>query len=151
MKFLSVKPDRELTSPRKVAGVLLAAAIASVLVGCGDDTGNEVNPTIVMISASQQPVTVTATDFDFDPDTLVVAGEGTTTSPVPIELTLQNSGSVVHNLVILRDGQEIADTSFISRGQTSSLTTSLDPGEYQFMCTVGDHAELGMVGELQVQ
>ncbi len=27
----------------------------------------------------------------------------------------------------------------------------LEPGNYEMVCTVGDHAELGMTGELEVQ
>ncbi len=143
-----MQQNRERTSPRIIADALLATVLAAVLASCGD-TGDEAEQTTVTVPASR-PVTVTATDFDFDPDTVVVRGEDTT-GPVPIRITLQNSGSMVHNLTILRDGQEIADTEIISGEQAASLTTSLEPGTYQFICTVGEHADLGMVGELHVK
>ena len=36
-------------------------------------------------------------------------------------------------------------------GGTRSARLRLEPGSYKLLCTVGDHAELGMTGELEVK
>ncbi len=77
----------------------------------------------------------------FDPSTLTApAGE------VTIEFT--NDSGMSHNVEVEGNGvEEKSDT--ITEGSTT-LTLTLEPGEYEFYCTVDGHRMAGMEGTLTV-
>jgi plastocyanin len=88
---------------------------------------------------------VTAREYSFDPETIVVEGGGTLT------IRLDNAGDLAHNLRLRRDGREVGGTPTFEGGRTESGSVQVEPGKYQMLCTVGDHADLGMTGELEVK
>jgi plastocyanin len=45
----------------------------------------------------------------------------------------------------------LGGTDTFPAGQTESGSVRVESGEYEFVCTVGDHAELGMKGTLKVE
>ena len=53
--------------------------------------------------------------------------------------------------VVGDDGQDIGGTPSFAPGDTRSVRLRLQPGTYELLCTVGDHAQLGMKGELTVR
>jgi uncharacterized cupredoxin-like copper-binding protein len=55
-----------------------------------------------------------------------------------------NDGSATHDFVVERDGDDVAATDSIAPGASTSLTVDLEPGEYVFYCSVGDHRAMGM-------
>ena len=55
-----------------------------------------------------------------------------------------NSGSATHNFVVERDGADVAATESISPGSSTTLTLDLEPGEYVFYCSIGNHRQMGM-------
>jgi len=55
-----------------------------------------------------------------------------------------NDGSATHDFVVERDGGDVAATDTIAPGASTSLTVDLEPGEYVFYCSVGNHREMGM-------
>lgn len=122
------------------------AAPCAVLVlaaGCGgDDTKASGNTVTVDAGAA---VTVKAHEYAFDPDRVVVRGPG------PLTLRLRNDGELAHNIRVRRGGEEIGGTPSFPPGRTESAKLRLRPGKYELLCTVGDHAELGMKGELEVK
>jgi plastocyanin len=66
---------------------------------------------------------------------------------VTIELT--NDSGTPHNVEVEGNGvEEVSET--ITEG-TTSLTLTLEPGEYVFYCAVGNHREGGMEGTLTVE
>jgi plastocyanin len=66
---------------------------------------------------------------------------------VTIELT--NDSGTPHNVEVEGNGvEEVSET--ITEG-TTSLTVTLEPGEYEFYCAVGNHREEGMEGTLTVE
>jgi plastocyanin len=66
---------------------------------------------------------------------------------VTIELT--NDSGIPHNVEVEGNGvEEVSDT--ITEGSTS-LTLTLEPGEYEFYCAVPGHREGGMEGTLTVE
>lgn len=81
-------------------------------------------------------------DLAFDKTELTApAGE------VTIELT--NDSGIPHNVEVEGNGvEEVSDT--ITEGSTS-LTLTLEPGEYEFYCAVPGHREGGMEGTLTVE
>ena len=51
----------------------------------------------------------------------------------------------------MKDGEELGGTPSFPGGQSRSARLRVASGEYEFVCTVGDHAKLGMKGKLEVE
>ena len=63
-----------------------------------------------------------------------------------VEVT--NTGSVAHNLAV--SGTDVA-TADLAAGESETLDlSSLEPGEYEIICTVAGHADAGMTGALTI-
>ena len=120
---------------------LTLAAVALLAAGCG---GND-RPGGTVTTPAGGSVPVTAKEYSFDPSTIVVEGAGT------LRLTLDNRGSLAHNIKVERDGRVLGGTPSFPAGESKSATVRLAAGQYDFVCTVGDHAELGMKGKLEVR
>jgi plastocyanin len=118
-------------------------ALLVLAAGCGgsDDGGGGRTVT----TAPGTTVTVDAHEYSFDPDGLVVQRAGALT------IKLRNEGDLAHNLRVTRDGKEIGGTPSFAPGGTRTARLTLARGKYEFLCTVGDHADLGMQGELEVK
>ena len=112
-------------------------------VGCGGDDSKQSSRTVTVDDGGT--VKVTAREYAFDPDRVVVQGGGSLT------IELENDGDLAHNIRVRRDGEEIGGTPSFPSGRTESATVRLQPGKYELLCTVGDHAELGMRGVLEVK
>lgn len=123
---------------RALAASAVAMAAAATLAACGGDTPSSAAATD---SSTAADVTVTAREFSFDPDALdLTAGSDAT-------VELVNGGSVEHDLTI--DALDV--TIYAGAGQTASATLpALEPGTYEFYCSIPGHREAGMVGELTV-
>jgi plastocyanin len=118
-------------------------AILLCLVGCGGDDDEE--PARSVTVNPNSTLEVAADEYSFDPERVVVRGAG------PLTIRLRNDGDLAHNLRIERDGEDIGGTPTFPGGDTQSGRVNLEHGNYEMVCTVGDHAELGMTGELQVR
>jgi plastocyanin len=119
----------------------LTLALCTLLaVGCGEE---EKSGRTVTVPANAT-VSVVGTEYAFDPSTVVVRGAGALT------LRLRNEGSLAHNLKVIRTGEQIGGTPSFPAGQTKSARVNLEHGNYELVCTVGDHAKLGMTGTLRV-
>ena len=70
----------------------------------------------------------------------MVRGAGT------LRLTLDNKGTLAHNIKVEKDGRVIGGTPAIPGRRERLRHRRLASGTYEFVCTVGDHAELGMKG-----
>jgi plastocyanin len=116
------------------AFVLLAASC-----GGGDQPGRTVT------APADGAVRVVAKEYSFDPSTIVMRSSGT------LRLTLENDGSLAHNLKLMRDGQDVGGTPSFPGGESRSARVRVERGSYEYVCTVGDHAELGMKGTLKVE
>ena len=55
-----------------------------------------------------------------------------------------NEGSATHDFIVERDGKDVAGTETIDPGGNTTLTVDLEPGEYVFYCSVGNHRAAGM-------
>jgi plastocyanin len=117
------------------------AALALVLAGCGGDD----EPGRTVTAPASGSLRVVAKEYSFDPSAIVLRGAGT------LRVTLVNEGSLAHNLKVEKDGEELGGTPAFPGGESRSARIRLAPGSYEFICTVGDHAELGMKGTLKVE
>lgn len=63
-----------------------------------------------------------------------------------VEITMPNESPIDHNIAIEDDVGEVVGT-----GGESTIEVDLDPGEYEYLCTVPGHAEGGMIGTLAVE
>ena len=93
-------------------------------------------------------VEVGAEEYRFDPGRVVVMGAE---RGAPLRISMRNEGKLAHNLHVREGERELASMPSFPPGQERSLSASLPPGEYDFVCTVADHEDLGMVGKLQVR
>ena len=116
------------------------AALALLAAGCGGD--DESGRTVT--APASGAVRVVAKEYSFDPSTIVMRDAGT------LRVRLMNDGSLAHNLKVMKDGEELGGTPSFPSGESRSARVRVESGSYEFICTVGDHAELGMKGTLEV-
>ena len=136
---------------RLSVGLAALALTVSALAGCGGDDGGSAAETsaTTATSASETPApttgtsaethSITATEADFsislDQDTLPA---GT------YDIEVVNDGKATHDLVVQRDGADVASSDTIAPGQSTTVSVALAPGEYVFYCSIGNHREMGM-------
>jgi plastocyanin len=132
---------------RSLRLLTLATALvagASSLAGCGGE-GDEA-PVRTVTAEGTEGIEVVAGEYFFDPSAIVVdGGRGA------LEVTLDNQGDLAHNLRVFDGATEVGGTPTFQGGESRSAEVSLDPGVYRMVCTVANHEELGMVGELEVR
>ena len=66
-----------------------------------------------------------------------------------IQLTSENPQSVDHNIAVRGNG--VDEKGPVVQNAVSEITVDLQPGEYEFYCSVPGHAEGGMKGPLVVE
>jgi uncharacterized cupredoxin-like copper-binding protein len=66
-----------------------------------------------------------------------------------IQITSENPQSVDHNIAVRGNG--VDEKGPVVQNAVSELTVDLQPGEYEFYCSVPGHAEGGMKGPLVVE
>lgn len=65
-------------------------------------------------------------------------------SPGTCTIEVVNEGDMTHDLVVERDGQDVAATPSIPPGGTATLEVVLEAGDYVFYCSIGRHRAMGM-------
>jgi uncharacterized cupredoxin-like copper-binding protein len=127
---------------RIIIGLTLAASILGLVACSGSST-----------------ISVTTTESKFDPTTWTVkAGK-------PVTITITNNGTLVHEWVLIKQGQEVTvpfdaddeDKVFWEieaepgETKTETFTAPSEAGMYNIVCGTPGHIELGMVGSLEVK
>jgi plastocyanin len=126
---------------RRTATLALVSACA--LAGCGGSgSGGSEKATTV---PAGQTVSVTAREYSFSPSAIVIPNGRS------VRFELRNDGAQAHDLRIQKGGDDLGGTPIFGPNQTKSTTVNLAPGTYDFVCTVGDHEQLGMKGKLTVK
>ena len=137
---------------RQVAILAVAASIG--LAACGgddddEDTSAATTPTTAQTGAAGggdgETVDVTATDFRFDPSDPTVA-------PGEVSFDVTNDGEAPHNLEVEGPTGQAELPEDLQAGDSGEFSVDLsEPGTYRFFCPVGNHEDLGMVGEVTVK
>jgi plastocyanin len=118
----------------------LAALVA--LPGCGGDD----KPLRTATVPGDQTIRIEADEYSFDPGRLIVPG-----APQQLRITLDNVGSLAHNIRVLDGDRDLGGLRSFPSGEERDATVRVPPGKYRLVCTVADHEELGMTGELEVR
>ena len=128
--------------------LLTALAIAPLslgLIACGgDDEKGGGGPAVTFQKG--RPVVIKGLEYKFEPGNVVVEGGGG-----PTEISFENGGALAHNVRIFSSGDDIGGSPTFAGGEKRSSTVDLKPGEYELICTVGDHESQGMTGKLTVR
>ena len=144
-----MKINRFFSSARRAAVMTALAALMSVaLVACGGDT----NPPISATNTPEQtsPVSpaqeykVSLIEWGINPSDLEVSGGS-------VRFFVSNDGQFPHDLTIVQDGNEPKTIVFKKDDGPQTLDLQLAPGSYKMYCSVGDHEERGMVGQVIVK
>jgi plastocyanin len=85
-----------------------------------------------------------------DPTALLFDKEELSAKAGKVTIDFDNPSPIEHNVVIEKDGKELAGFEPITEGE-ESLSADLKPGSYTFICSVPGHAEAGMEGTLTVE
>jgi plastocyanin len=138
-------PRRGIVSARvrPLTVTLILAALAGA--GCGGDNEEHGPGGPATTVPAGGPLVVTAREYALTPGNVVVARPG------KLRLRLRNSGSLPHDVRIQRGDRDLGGTESIPGGESATATVDLPGGRYRMLCTVGDHAQLGMTGTLLVK
>ena len=144
---------------RRVSAIAAVAALAMLgLAACGGGSSN--NDTTA--AATPPPATTTGggggggaastvnistpsgTDLAYNQkDVSAKAGS--------VTIDFQNNESIPHDVAVeSSSGDTVGQTDLVASG-TANTTVDLQPGTYQFFCTVPGHREAGMQGTLTVK
>jgi plastocyanin len=143
---------------RLARGAAALAISVAFLTACGDDpsdtgaaptttaeTSTETTgPTTGSGSATEsgsadQTQSITATEADFS----ISLDEGSLAAGT-YEIEVVNQGDATHDLVVERDGEDVEASDRIGPGESTTLTVTLESGEYVFYCSIGNHRSMGM-------
>jgi plastocyanin len=115
-----------------------------LLAGCGGGEPERATGPAVSLPLAKG-LRVVAREYSFQPRNVVINGAG------ELKITLDNRGSLAHNLKLERAGREVGGSPTFPGGETRSGTVRVTPGSYLMVCTVGSHEQLGMTGRLEVR
>jgi iron uptake system component EfeO len=130
---------------RSACVVALAGGLLLAIAGCGGGSATTSGPraTGPVASAGAGGLTVEAREYEFTPSTISVpAGE--------VTFSVRNAGTEEHEFEIFKGETVVDEIEGLVPGLTKELTVTLAAGEYQFMCKLNGHDQLGMKGTLTV-
>ena len=160
-KNTSADPDDETSEMRFGAGetawlavvtvlALLGVALGVIALVASDGGGGGSAAPAGGGGGAAGEATVAASEFAFDPaDVELTAG-------AEVTVELDNGGAVEHNWTVLseeitaesefNEDLVVAQVGNTAAGETNSASFTLEPGEYQVICTIAGHFDAGMQG-----
>lgn len=122
---------------RRAVGVAALPALALAACGSDDEAGGDLPP----VEGPTSPrFEVRASEMMYEPSAVAVeAGD--------VEVVLHNEGGMLHD-VRIEDAPLVVEAN---PGDTATGEVSLEPGRYQFFCSLPGHRDAGMEGVLEVR
>jgi plastocyanin len=143
------KPLKEINHRIRRLIIITALTVLSAA-GCGDDDeGSEVSAPDQATSAPTGGAT-TGTVIDVDERDFTIELSTTQFAPDTYTFVATNNGQTTHALKIEGQGLE-EETEDIAPGDSVSLTVTLEAGEYELYCPVGNHKDIGMELDITVE
>ncbi|MBA3299358.1 MAG: hypothetical protein H0U24_04670 [Thermoleophilaceae bacterium] len=130
----------------RAASVLLFAGASILSAGCSDAPDDR--PARSVTVPPSKAVEIRAEEYRFDPGRVVVKEAG---AGARLRIVMRNRGKLAHNLNVRKEDRDLASIRSFPPGQERAVSASLTPGDYELVCTVADHEDLGMVGKLEVR
>jgi plastocyanin len=123
-----------------LAGALIAGGCGAAVAGStgGSEAPSAVTQFVAAGAAGGGTISVVERDFS-----ITISG-GTSLTAGTYTVSVSNQGPSSHNLTITGPGVHAATPTF-APGGSHTLTVSLQPGTYQFFCSVPGHAAAGML------
>jgi plastocyanin len=157
----SASPARSIGRRRRTRGAAALLALAlGLLTACGEDEPDTESAPTSSTSESSEPSASTSSPAESSPSESAPAGQTQTLAVDSVdfgyelpdgslsagtyEITLTNTGSATHDLVVELDGEDVGKSEQIGPGETSTFEVTLEEGEYVFYCSVGNHRQMGM-------
>lgn len=84
-------------------------------------------------------------------DDFSIAPQRIRAEPGRLVLEVANAGAVGHTLRVMRGEREVAGVETLLPGAADAATPNLPKGDYELVCILGNHEELGMYGTLTVR
>jgi plastocyanin len=150
---------------RALSLLLLVAAIAIPVAGCGgddDDDGGGGADTAAETAADTTETQAEDTGggasggaaetlkISADPGGALKFDKSSLTAKAgKVTIVMDNPSDLPHAVEIEGNGVEVAGDT-VMKGGVSKATADLKPGEYDFYCPVGNHRDAGMEGTLTV-
>ena len=127
---------------RTLALCLALAALVLALAACGGGDDGEPSGNGGGDGAALELVAGPGSELKFDKTSLeAAAGE--------VTITMTNDGDLPHDVAIKGNGVD-EKGEIVQNGGTSTVTATLEAGEYTFYCSVPGHEAGGMTGTLTV-
>ena len=126
------------TVRRLARGGAALAISAAFLTACGgnDSAGSQASAKSGSSSGGQA---ITATEADFS---ITLDKDKLTAGTYDIQVV--NDGHATHDLVVEKDGKDIGKSDTIAPGNSTTLTVTLEAGDYVLFCNIGNHRAMGM-------
>ena len=132
---------------RAVLLVTLVAALAGC--GGGDDDGGGAEATQAETTAGSGAASQTL-QLAADPSgALRVTTDSLQANAGEVEIVMENPAEVPHNVALRGNGVD-EKGEIVEKGGTSQVSATVEPGTYEFYCSVPGHEAAGMRGELTV-
>lgn len=129
----------------------VAAYVAAVAGQEGEDEGRLASAGVTEVSDEPIEAEGGTLEIAADPSGALAYLSTRATAPAgSLEILSPNESPIPHNIALRLDGRLI-EGEVVQTGGTSRIQADLQPGEYEFLCTVPGHAEGGMKGTLTVQ
>jgi plastocyanin len=133
-----------------LALAVVALSLAVAACGGGDDDEEAEEPAATENGGGGGGGGGTTLELAADPGGALAFDQTELTAPAgEVTIHLTNEAQIPHNVEVEGNGvEEVSDTV---TGADTSLSVTLEPGEYVFYCAVPGHREGGMEGTLTVE
>jgi plastocyanin len=136
----------------RVKRAVLLIALLAALAGCGggdDDEGGGAQATQAETTPDSGGASQTL-QIEADPSgALRFTTESLQANAGEVTIVMENPSSVPHNVAIKGGGVD-EKGEVVGEGETSEASATVEPGTYEFYCSVPGHEAAGMTGELTV-